>query len=710
VVKAMREGKWLVLEELNLAPTEVLEALNLYLVHGKLIFNQGSKRIELSVENGGIHKDFRLFATMNPAYYSGREEMSEALLGRFIHKKIYLTDKEQQEELTRVAQIKFNIEPIRTQQVIQAHMQLVKRARTWRNRREAREPYEFNLRHILRFKKRLDGFNWSKLSEEKKALTLAAIFWDVYADTLRTPDRKTEMFNVIVSLFQLTDKVTPEKLTNFFPLAAGEIVLDKHGQEFLKMGGVKLNRGSSNDFQVPGSEHELAPIRSTRLLESKIMRSLFISENILLSGPPGGSKTSVVFDLYRQLRRPLHYVNLHGTADYESLVGGHTPTKKKGVYEYKKGPLIHALERGEALFIDELNLSEMPEWFNTVLDDGVLYLPGMDKPIRAVEGFVVIAAGNPAAQEGRQSMSPALRSRFKEIWVDEIDTPEELTEIVEFKLQIENQSDLASNLVQFHLGMQKKHPKAGFDLRTLLRWVSFINQNHALLGDDKSVWKGALINYGGRLSAIERKKLIQANAIAGDEPLEPTRMGISPEIFFDTLMANLPKSFVPVIKFTRDEFLNSAKPDKRIRALISILPIIESNPTLLRLICVWFRESLEKLGNDDKLKNDLFIEMVNAVSKMKNKTNEINCNLHNQSYWCSCDRQLADNLRVIREPHIRDKKTDKIIKLGKVIKIVNIDELNEERESILSKTKISKKDMRKLQDLNDLLENNVPWE
>jgi hypothetical protein len=97
-------------------------------------------------------------------------------------------------------------------------------------------------------------------------------------------------------------------------------------------------------------------------------------------------------------------------------------------------------------------------------------------------------------------------------------------------------------------------------------------------------------------------------------------------------------------------------------------------------------------------------------SKMKNKTNEINCNLHNQSYWCSCDRQLADNLRVIREPHIRDKKTDKIIKLGKVIKIVNIDELNEERESILSKTKISKKDMRKLQDLNDLLENNVPWE
>ena len=36
---------------------------------------------------------------------------------------------------------------------------------------------------------------------------------------------------------------------------------------------------------------------------------------------------------------------------------------------------VNAMKAGAALFVDELNLSELPEWLNTVMDTGELALP-----------------------------------------------------------------------------------------------------------------------------------------------------------------------------------------------------------------------------------------------------------------------------------------------------------------------------------------------
>lgn len=64
----MRNGDWVILDELNLAPSEVLEALNRVLDDNRELFIP-----ETSVTIKA-HPDFRIFATQNPpGTYGGRK-------------------------------------------------------------------------------------------------------------------------------------------------------------------------------------------------------------------------------------------------------------------------------------------------------------------------------------------------------------------------------------------------------------------------------------------------------------------------------------------------------------------------------------------------------------------------------------------------------------------------------------------------------------
>jgi midasin len=79
LVQALREGHWIVLDELNLAPTDVLEALN------RLLDDNRELLIPETQEVIRPHEDFMLFATQNPAgLYGGRKVLSRAFRNRFL--------------------------------------------------------------------------------------------------------------------------------------------------------------------------------------------------------------------------------------------------------------------------------------------------------------------------------------------------------------------------------------------------------------------------------------------------------------------------------------------------------------------------------------------------------------------------------------------------------------------------------------------------
>jgi hypothetical protein len=79
LVTALRNGYWIILDELNLAPSEVLEALN------RLLDDNRELYISETQETVKPHPHFRLFATQNPAgAYGGRKALSRAFRNRFV--------------------------------------------------------------------------------------------------------------------------------------------------------------------------------------------------------------------------------------------------------------------------------------------------------------------------------------------------------------------------------------------------------------------------------------------------------------------------------------------------------------------------------------------------------------------------------------------------------------------------------------------------
>jgi hypothetical protein len=81
VVEAMTQGYWLILDELNLAEPQVLERLNSVLERApSLVLSEHDGRV---LGPRGVHPDFRVFATMNPATYAGRSPLSPAFRDRF---------------------------------------------------------------------------------------------------------------------------------------------------------------------------------------------------------------------------------------------------------------------------------------------------------------------------------------------------------------------------------------------------------------------------------------------------------------------------------------------------------------------------------------------------------------------------------------------------------------------------------------------------
>ena len=81
VLRAMREGCWLLLDELNLAEPQVLERFNSLLEREPaLVVNEHEGE---RIAGEAIHSDFRIFGTMNPAEYAGRSALSPAWRDRF---------------------------------------------------------------------------------------------------------------------------------------------------------------------------------------------------------------------------------------------------------------------------------------------------------------------------------------------------------------------------------------------------------------------------------------------------------------------------------------------------------------------------------------------------------------------------------------------------------------------------------------------------
>ena len=88
----MRSGDWLLLDELNLAPAELLESISGLLDSGYLAIP------ELGLISP--HKSFRLFAAMNPANDFAKKDLPDSLRARFT--EFYVNEANSEFDISRI--------------------------------------------------------------------------------------------------------------------------------------------------------------------------------------------------------------------------------------------------------------------------------------------------------------------------------------------------------------------------------------------------------------------------------------------------------------------------------------------------------------------------------------------------------------------------------------------------------------------------------
>ena len=179
-----------------------------------------------------------------------------------------------------------------------------------------------------------------------------------------------------------------------------------------------------------------------RQKELEVLIAVLLSgEHILLEGPPGTSKSTLLRYVTDKLHLPLFQIE--GSADL-------TPAKLIGTFNpnlvledgfkpefFEPGPLFKAMQEGGVFYIDELNRAA-PDATNALIrsiEEAELVIPRYGT-VKAQSSFRVVAAMNPFDDTGVTRISRALFDRLCRIKM-QYQTLEEETEIVRHNMKSE---------------------------------------------------------------------------------------------------------------------------------------------------------------------------------------------------------------------------------------------------------------------------------
>lgn len=149
---------------------------------------------------------------------------------------------------------------------------------------------------------------------------------------------------------------------------------------------------------------------SNEILNKAYNAKLFV----LIIGPKGTGKTSLVRDFAKNKNMKLESINFSLRTRESHLIG--TKTLTDGTVSFEEGLLIKSMKEGSMLYLDEINAAEADVLLrlDEALDDRrqIILKESAGEAIEAKEGWFVIATINPLTHSGTKELPPQLLSRF----------------------------------------------------------------------------------------------------------------------------------------------------------------------------------------------------------------------------------------------------------------------------------------------------------
>uniref|UniRef100_A0A452YBY2 Midasin n=1 Tax=Aegilops tauschii subsp. strangulata TaxID=200361 RepID=A0A452YBY2_AEGTS len=400
-VSALRNGHWILLDEVNLAPPETLQRIGAVL--------DGEKGTLCLAERGDVdyierHPRFRMFACMNPATDAGKRELPYAFRSRFT--ECFVDDLMDDDDL-RLFASKY-LDGLHTAKgVIDSIVCFYKAAKKESEEKlqdGANQKPQFTLRSLSR------ALGYVKIAEKSFGFRKALYdgFCMFFLTMLDVPSAKI-IKNIIVSLL-LNGRVPPS-------ISFADYFVEKPKQ---------LNDSESDEFL---SSYVLTSSVTEHIVN--LARAVYIKRYpVLLQGPTSSGKTSLVRYLAAKTGHEFVRINNHEHTDLQEYLGTYVPDSH-GKLQFQEGALVKAVREGHWIVLDELNLapSDVLEALNRLLDDNrELFVPELQETIPAHPNFMLFATQNPPVlYGGRKMLSRAFRNRFIEVNVDEIPEDELIT-------------------------------------------------------------------------------------------------------------------------------------------------------------------------------------------------------------------------------------------------------------------------------------------
>lgn len=288
-LRAMQDGSWVLLDEMNLAAQSILEGLNACLDH------RGQAFIPELNRTFSCHPDFRIFAAQNPhSQGGGRKGLPKSFVNRFT---VVYCDPLTAIDIKRVCSEVFpsTTGPI-VEDIVDFAFAVQRRINTDRSFAASGSPWEFNLRDILR---------WLSLVQDP-AETPHAVYYAnlIIRQRLRTDTDRSILDNLLSQRFGADSLYRPTYATS--------------NTEAVSIGRTTLTR----NLDYRPASNEVCTLFSQQV---EVAESLLICVRqawpCIVVGPSGSGKSTLISTIANFMGYFVHSVAMNNDMDASDLLG-----------------------------------------------------------------------------------------------------------------------------------------------------------------------------------------------------------------------------------------------------------------------------------------------------------------------------------------------------------------------------------------------------